>query len=208
MFVCRLSQRNKGWFFYSPKDQKVIFSTHARFLEEDYVINHKTPSKIILEELRGETQSTSIPIVQEEPQDTAQQVINDTQELEVPRRSGRVVRQPDRWIGLGISSYMIPDNQDIDPQTYNEALQDKDVESWHKAMISEMESIDSNQVWELVEPPKGVKPIGCKWVYKRKRGADGKVETFKARLVAKGYTQKEGIDYEETFSPVAMLKSI
>jgi len=71
-----------------------------------------------------------------------------------------------------------------------------------------MESMDSNQVWELVEPPNGVKPIGCKWIYKRKRGSDGKVQTLKARLVEKGYTQKEGIDYEETFSPVAMLKSI
>ena len=56
--------------------------------------------------------------------------------------------------------------------------------------------------------PNGIKPVGCKWVYKRKRGVDGKVETFKARLAAKGYTQKEGIDYDETFSPVAMLKSI
>ena len=65
----------------------------------------------------------------------------------------------------------------------------------------------SNQVWLLVDPPNGVKPIGCKWVYKRKRGIDGKV-AFKAWLVAKGYTQKEGFDYEETFSPVAMIKSI
>ena len=71
-----------------------------------------------------------------------------------------------------------------------------------------MESMYSNSVWSLVEAPKGVKPIGCKWIYKRKRRPDGKVETFKAILVAKGYTQKEGIDYEETFSLVAMLKSI
>ena len=54
----------------------------------------------------------------------------------------------------------------------------------------------SNQVWDLMEPPEGIKPIGCKWIYKKKRGVDGKVETFKATLVAKGFTQKEGIDYE------------
>ena len=60
----------------------------------------------------------------------------------------------------------------------------------------------------FVEVPKGVKPIGCKWTYKRKREPDRKVETFKARLVEKIYTQKDGIEYEETFSSVAMLKSI
>ena len=71
-----------------------------------------------------------------------------------------------------------------------------------------MEFMHSNSVWQLIDIPEGVKPIGCKWIFKRKRGADGKVETYKAKLVAKGYTEKEGVDYEETFSPVAMLKSI
>ena len=75
-------------------------------------------------------------------------------------------------------------------------------------MKSELNSMYSNQVWDLVMASNGIKPVGCKWVYKRKRGINGNVETFKVRLVAKGYTQKKGIDYEETFSPVAMLKSI
>ena len=75
-------------------------------------------------------------------------------------------------------------------------------------MRSEMDSMYSNQVWNLVHPPEGIKPIKCKWVFKRKTGVDGKVETYKARLVAKGFRQKQGVDYDETFSPVAMLKSI
>ena len=75
-------------------------------------------------------------------------------------------------------------------------------------MQSKMESIKVNDVWTLVDPPKGVKSIGCKWVFKRKRGTDEKVETYKAHLVVKGYHQRYGIDYDETFSPVAMLKSI
>ena len=87
-------------------------------------------------------------------------------------------------------------------------MKDIDANYWVKAMKSEFNSMYSNQVWDFVEAPNDIKPVGCKLVYKRKIGLNGKVETFKARLVAKEYPKKEGIDYKETFSPIAMLKSI
>ena len=127
---------------------------------------------------------------------------------QVSRRSGRIVRPPIRFIGLGETYEAILEEAKSDPYTYEEAINDIDAHHWVQAMKLELDSMYFNQVWDLVKPSNGIKPVGCKWVYKRKRGIDGKVETFKAMLVAKGYSQKEGIDYEETFSPVAMLKSI
>ena len=126
---------------------------------------------------------------------------------QVPHHSGRIVRPPIRFIGLGETYKANPEEIESDPYTYEEAMKDIDAYLF-KAMKSELDSMYSNQVWDLVKAPNGIKPVDCKWVYKRKSGMDGNVETFKVRLVAKGYTQKESIDYEETFSPVAMLKSI
>ena len=65
-----------------------------------------------------------------------------------------------------------------------------------------------NQVWNLTYPPDGVRTIECKWIYKKKKDMDGNVHIYKPQLVAKGFRQVQGVDYDETFSPVAMLKSV
>jgi hypothetical protein len=80
--------------------------------------------------------------------------------------------------------------------------------NWVNLMHEELEKFERNQVWELVDPPPGCKPIGTKWVWKNKEGEKGEVVRKKSRLVAQGFSQKEGIDYEETFAPVAHLEAI
>ena len=75
-------------------------------------------------------------------------------------------------------------------------------------MNAEMQSMFDNHVWDLVELPPNGKVVGCKWIYKIKLDVEGNIQIYKARLVAKGFTQTQGVDYDETFSPVGMIKSI
>ena len=75
-------------------------------------------------------------------------------------------------------------------------------------MEAEFQSLNANQVWDLVIPPKDCKVINSKWVFKCKMGQHGQVECYKARLVAQGYSQRPGIDYDETFAPVVRFESV
>jgi histone deacetylase 1/2 len=92
-----------------------------------------------------------------------------------------------------------------EPYTVEEALSDS---HWKAAMQTEYDALIKNKTWHLVPPQKGINIIGCKWVYKIKRKADGSLDRYKARLVAKGFKQRYGLDYEDTFSPVVKAATI
>lgn len=81
-------------------------------------------------------------------------------------------------------------------------------QQWKQAMNDEYDALIKNETWELVEAPKDQKVIDNRWVFKVKQNSDGTIERYKARLVVPGFTQHYGVDYEETFSPVARYTSI
>ncbi|RVX10693.1 Retrovirus-related Pol polyprotein from transposon TNT 1-94 [Vitis vinifera] len=94
-----------------------------------------------------------------------------------------------------------------DPVTYQESIHCPQFISWKEAMNDEMNSMYMNDVWDLVELPHGCKPVGCKWVFKTKCDSSRRIERYKARLVVKGYSQREDIDFKETFSSVSTKDS-
>ena len=137
------------------------------------------------------------------PQVRSSSNLNENQSTQELRHSKR----PKNGTNFGpefITAFLIED----DPKTYQEAIKSVDATFWKDAIHSELELIMSNHKWDLVELPRGCKIIGCKWVFKKKLKANGSIDKFKVRLVAKGYTQKEGIDYFDTYSLVTRLTTI
>lgn len=131
----------------------------------------------------------------------------ETQESIVVNRQRRVIQKPS-WhkdfvaFAFNTMSVGIPSN-------FEETISSPEKEDWSIAMAGEMKLLLKNNTWDLVQLPKGKRAIGCKWVFAKKEGfPEQSGVRFKARLVAKGYTQKEGIDYNEIFSPVVKHCSV
>ncbi|BBG98547.1 RmlC-like cupins superfamily protein [Prunus dulcis] len=93
----------------------------------------------------------------------------------------------------------------VEPSSYAQACQDP---KWVAAMHSELQALEAHHTWSLVSLPPSHRPIGCKWIFRIKYNSDGTVDRFKARLVAKGFNQREGVDFTDTFAPVAKLITV
>ncbi|GJV52636.1 zinc finger, CCHC-type containing protein [Tanacetum coccineum] len=99
-------------------------------------------------------------------------------------------------------------NVEDDPKTFDETIKSQDVAFWKEAINNEIDSIMGNNTWVLADLPPGCKPLGFKWIFKRKLKVDGTIEKFKARLVIQDFKQKSGIDYFDTYALVAHISTI
>ncbi|GKF01734.1 retrotransposon protein, putative, ty1-copia subclass, partial [Tanacetum coccineum] len=123
------------------------------------------------------------------------------------RRSARIPQVPNRYgYYVDIEEYELRDLNE--PPNYKVALADPESDKWLKAINTKMQSMKDNQVLYLVDLPSNGRTVGCKWIFKKKTDMDGNVHTFITRLVAKDFTQTYSVDYGETFSPVADIRSI
>ena len=116
------------------------------------------------------------------------------------------MRSAPEWYGNPVLEIMLLDHDE--PTNYEEAMMSPDSAKWLEAMKSEIRSIYENKVWTLIDLPNDRQAIEIKWIFKRKTDAGSSVTIYKARIVAKSFRQVQGVDYDESFSLVSMLKSV
>jgi hypothetical protein len=169
----------------------------TKVFKEDKSQVVESRNKISISMVQVESQSD------EEPHSSDQE--HDSTKSDRPKRNKR----PSVKYGFGDFVFYALLTSNEDPSTFQEAIDSSKNDKWMEAMVEEIEFLSKNKTWELTKLPKGKKPIGCKWVFKKKESVSEKEgERFKARLVTNGYSQRHGIDYDEVFSPVVRHTSI
>ena len=193
----------KGYRLYDESRSHVMYSrdvkfdeSNSRVVKEESDAGESCKPEAVMDPEKNELEEN------DENNSTDEDMAEKEEAVEL-RRSERERREPNKygeWVTLAA---------DLEsPSTYKAAMRDDKSKDWQGAMMKEMKSLNSNKVWDLVPLPAGRKIIGSKWVYKVKVGANGVVERYKARLVAQGFSQKFGLDYDETFCPVVRGESV
>jgi hypothetical protein len=168
--------------------REVVTSPDEELLEDHDIVEVKEPPQMkILHKIK--------PV-------WARELIQDGEKYSVPQGTTRQVKRPNPF-----SSYtaLMCDLLEEEPTCLEEAIQRKE---WAEAMTKEYQSIMKNEVWEIVPRPKNKDVVSSRWLFNIKHVVDGSIEKYKARFVAHGFSQKEGIDYEDTFTPVAIYTLI
>src|SRR3954468_14954742 len=213
-----------GYTFYNQSEGKTFVAKTGHFLEKEFLFKELSGRKIDLDEVTDQSLQMEEPtteIVLEPPStvgagENGQDDIHNDHDIHddhdeneeepiMPRRSSRV-RQATEFYEHLVNA--ISADESDEPTSYKEAMEGPEYEKWLEAMKSEIDSMYTNKVWTLVDIPEDRKAIENKWIFKKNIDADGNISVYKARLITKGFRQIQGVDYEETFSPVAMIKSI
>nr|GEX18098.1 zinc finger, CCHC-type [Tanacetum cinerariifolium] len=198
-----------SYYFYYPPENKIVVERYANFLEKDFILQKESERILELEDedILPYENTREHPIEEE----NLALIVSQEEGVIPVRRSVRTHKAPDRLcLNVEIDPDRLCFNVEVEehslgdlnePANYKAALSDPEFEKWLVAMNAEMQSI-------LVVLLPNAKVVKSKWVYKKKTNMDGKVHIYKARLVANGCTQTYGVDYEETFSPVADIRAI
>ena len=213
----------KAFRLWNPNKRKIIISRDVSFLKNIECHNDETENEheqfkyeLINQKLDEET-AEEIQEQEHDDDENLDQNENSGQDRSVVKRgrgrptiirTGNVGRPRKIYQTVPIDQEMVQLVNDNLTESVDELLSGPHAEKWKEAMKTEYDGLIKNDVWELVKCPANRSPIGSKWVLKTKYKENGEVERRKARLVARGFAQKPGIEYNETFAPVARLTSI
>ena len=202
------SENPKAYRVFNPVSKKLTISRDVIFDEQaawDWK-NGNESSTITYDNTLLEEETNTVP--EDVPEDVPPQVspTSASSSESAPRKTrglDEIYGRTRRILEEEFSDFAL--FMENDPVTFEEAVKE---EKWREAMKQEMDAIERNKTWELIDLPPGKKSIGVKWLFKTKHDADGKIQKHKARFVVKGYKQKAGVDYQEVFAPVARLETI
>ncbi|KAH9288006.1 hypothetical protein KI387_032123, partial [Taxus chinensis] len=199
----------RAYLLLDPDTHDVLFQTHVQF--DERFTPHDSSSSSIPSSSSSHLEDPLFEEIDEEVIDAIEDPIP-TDVVTMPKWAHTTVSEATPFIedlpptrhhhthstGSGILCQAVSE----DPQSFSKA---HGIPEWDDAMTAEYSSLMKNHTWDLVSLPKGRNMVRCKWVYRTKYTVDGSIDKYKAHLVAKGFSQVEGIDYSETFAPVAKM---